>query len=109
MMGPKIGNLIRPALVSLGVTGILCSCSSPVRVVDAPPFPKAAALTRAAVVLPPVLRRLTLTCNATPPAGYYFFLGTEQAGPYRWCFYSKTNSVTAEILLEEDAELFGMV
>jgi hypothetical protein len=28
-MGPKIGLLIRPALVSLGVTGMLCSCSAP--------------------------------------------------------------------------------
>lgn len=43
--------MIRPALVGLGVTGLLCSCSSPVKVVESPPLPMAPAVTR--VVLPP--------------------------------------------------------
>jgi hypothetical protein len=119
-MGPKIGDLIRPALVSLGVTGMLCSCSAPrefLELESPPPIPMAGpALTRGSigpnVVFPPEIVSVVFAweSNETGRVDYYAYYGFSEDAITNLFGITANWAITNSIPWPDSADkLYGVV
>jgi hypothetical protein len=115
MMMAQVEPLIRLALVSLGVTGILCSCSTPSKVDDTPPMPSASrakSMAAPMVVLPPH-ETVSLTASWLPGDSsddtYVVYTGEDMVNITNLFGRTKNWSVTNTVILPDSGRLYAYV